>query len=111
MLGTLHARGAAEAVRVMCYAAEIDPTEIATPFVFVVIAAGWIDRNIVRRVVEVGFLAPDDELAILTSPDTDDLHLSSGGAEALARWSGLNVESIQHAIGERARRLAAPSLP
>jgi type IV secretory pathway ATPase VirB11/archaellum biosynthesis ATPase len=106
MLGTLHARSAAEAVRVMCYEAEIARAEIAVPFVFAVISAGWVGHEVVRRVVELGFLAPNGELTSLTAFESDELRLRPAGLEGLARWSGLEVDAIQHTIGDRARQLA-----
>ena len=105
MLGTLHALGAAEAVRVMCYEADVDPTELTTPFVFAVISAGWRGADIVRRVVELGFRAPDGELTILTTRGSEKLHLAPAGIEALARWSDLEARLVQDAIEDRARRL------
>ena len=66
MLGTLHARSASEAVRVMCCEAGIARAQIGVPFVFAVISA-WVGREIVRRVVELGFLASDGELTSLTT--------------------------------------------
>jgi hypothetical protein len=39
LLGTLHARSAAEAVQVMCEAAELARTDVFTPFVFAIISA------------------------------------------------------------------------
>ncbi|MBV9579196.1 MAG: hypothetical protein JO057_11475 [Chloroflexi bacterium] len=105
MVGTLHARSVAEAVRVMCYAAEVGPTEIAAPFVFAVIWAGWVGNDVVRRVVELGFLAPDGKLTVLSAPtDDDDLRLDPAGAQALADWSGLSPSLIQAEIAERARQ-------
>lgn len=106
MLGTLHARGAAEAVRVMCYEAEIDPSEVSTPFVFAVISAGWRGADIVRRVAELGFRAPDGELTILTTRGTEELRLLPAGVEALARWSVLEAGLVQREIADRARQLA-----
>ena len=112
MLGTLHARSAAEAVQVMCYEAEIARAEVATPFVFAVISAGWIGGEIVRRVVELGFLAPDGELTSLTTFESDALRLQPGGLETLAAWSGLEADAIQQAIALRAEKLAtAPFVP
>jgi type IV secretory pathway ATPase VirB11/archaellum biosynthesis ATPase len=108
MLGTLHARSAAEAVRVMCYEAEIARDEIRVPFVFAVISAGWVGREIVRRVVELGFLAPDGELTSLTTFDADELRLHSHGVEALATWSGLDPDAVHHSIAQRAEQLATP---
>jgi type IV secretory pathway ATPase VirB11/archaellum biosynthesis ATPase len=106
MLGTLHARGAAEAVRVLCYEAEIDPTELTTPFVFAVISAGWRGVDVVRRVVELGFRAPDGGLTILTSRGPDVLRLAPAGVEALVRWSGLEAALVQREIADRAGQLA-----
>ncbi len=56
LLGTLHARSAAEAVRVMCDEAEVARTEVTTPFVFAIISAGWSDQRLLRRIVELGLL-------------------------------------------------------
>ncbi len=103
MLGTLHARGVAEAARVMCDEAQVDLHDIATPFVFAVISAGWSGREIVRRVVELGFLAPDGELTVLTAAGGEGLHLVPAGVEAFARWTGLNPSLIRQAIADRAR--------
>ena len=105
MLGTLHARDAAEAVRVMCYEADLDPAEVTAPFVFAVISAGWRGVDIVRRVVELGLRTPDGELTILTTRADEELRLVPAGAEALARWSGSEAGLVQRAIGDRARQL------
>ena len=108
MLGTLHARSASEAVRVMCYEAEIARAEIGVPFVFAVISAGWVGREIVRRVVELGFLASDGELTGLTTFESDELRLQAHGIDALASWSGLDADAIHQAIAVRTEKLATP---
>ncbi len=105
ILGTLHARSAAEAVRVMCYEAEVARTEITTPFIFAIVSAGWSGRDVVRRVVELGFLAPDGELTSLAQRSADALRLLPEGAAALASWSGLSAEDVECAIVDRAQRL------
>ena len=107
MLGTLHARAVAEAAHVMCYEAQIAQTEIATPFVFAVISAGWSGGQIVRRVVELGLLGPGGELTMLTASGTQGLHLIPAGVEALARWRGLDAGLVQSAIADRARQLTS----
>jgi hypothetical protein len=107
MLGTLHARSAAEAVREMCFEAHLTRAEIVTTFVFAVISAGWSGREVVRRVVELGFLTPGSELTVLSALGPDGLILEPLGVRALAAWSGLRVEAVQWAIASRARRLTS----
>jgi energy-coupling factor transporter ATP-binding protein EcfA2 len=112
MLGTLHARSAAEAVRVMCFEADLERAEIVSPFMFAVLSAGWSGREIVRRVVELGFLAPGGDLTVLSTPGPDGLKLDPVGAGALAEWSGLTAEAVQDAVADHASRLStSPSLP
>jgi hypothetical protein len=112
ILGTLHARSAAEAVRVMCYEGEIERSDVATPFVFVVVSAGWSGREIVRHVVELGFFAPDGALTTLAGrADDDTLHLQPAGIGALASWSDLGPNDVECAIAERAQQLAARTAP
>ncbi len=111
MLGTLHARTAAEAVRVMCYEAEVARTDISTPFVFVVVSAEWSGREIVRHVVELGFLAPDGELTTLARRAADGFQLQPAGTAALAGWTGLSANVVECAIVERAQQLAALNSP
>jgi energy-coupling factor transporter ATP-binding protein EcfA2 len=107
MLGTLHARSAAEAVRVMCYEADVARADIVPPFVFAVMSAEWSGREVVRRVVELGFLAPGGELTALSAPGRAGLTLDPRGAEALGAWSGVTGDVVQDAIAHRVRRLSA----
>ena len=111
MLGTLHARSAAEAIRVMCYEGELVRTEIGAPFVFVVVSAGWSGRDMVREVVELGFLAPDGELTSLAGRRADTLQLEAPGIAALANWSSRDAAAVEHAIAERAQQLAIRTTP
>jgi type IV secretory pathway ATPase VirB11/archaellum biosynthesis ATPase len=111
MLGTLHARSAAEAVRVMCYEGELARTDIGAPFVFVVVSAGWSGRDIVREVVELGFLAPDGELTRLAARRADTLQLEPAGIAALVSWSGRDADLVEHAIAEHAQQLAMRTTP
>jgi type IV secretory pathway ATPase VirB11/archaellum biosynthesis ATPase len=111
MLGTLHARSAADALRVMCLEAELARTEFSTPFLFAVMSAGWSGQHIVRRVVELGFLAPTGELTTLTEAGPDGLKPHSAGFEALASWSTLGAAEVQRAIAGRARQLASVTTP
>jgi hypothetical protein len=112
MLGTLHARNVREALRVMCFEAELTRAEIAAPFVFAVLSAGWSGQEIVRRVVELGFLAPGAELTVLSRLGPDGVTLDPIGGEALAAWSGLTVGTVKGAIADRAQRLStSPSVP
>jgi type IV secretory pathway ATPase VirB11/archaellum biosynthesis ATPase len=105
MFGTLHARSAAEAVRVMCYEADVQLDALATPFVFTVIAAHWQGQHIVRRVVELGFLSPDGNLTILARSDADAVCLEPAGLRSLADWSGVAANEVESQIGDRAARL------
>jgi type IV secretory pathway ATPase VirB11/archaellum biosynthesis ATPase len=107
LLGTLHARSAAEAVRVMCDEAEVARTEVMTPFVFVIISAGWSDQRVVRRVVELGLLAPTGVLTILTTAGPHGLILSPTGVDALAAWTRLAVAVIQSGIDAHVAALTA----
>jgi energy-coupling factor transporter ATP-binding protein EcfA2 len=95
IFGTLHARSAAEAVRVLCYESQTPREHLTTPFVFAVIAAGWRGQRIERRVVELGFLPPSGDLV----PVTD---LSPGALETLAAWAGLSVAEVESQISNRA---------
>jgi hypothetical protein len=96
MFGTLHARTASEAVAVLCDEAEMPRTELGTAFVFAVIAAGWRGQDIVRRVVELGFLSPAGELALLTEQAAlDGPRLDRAGLHALAAWSGVSAAEIE----------------
>jgi hypothetical protein len=105
MFGTLHARSAAEAVRVMCYEADVQLDALATPFVFAVIAAHWQGQHIVRRVVELGFLPPRGNLTVLTRPDAEAVCLEPAGLRSLADWSGESADAVASQIGDRAARL------
>ena len=94
MIGTLHARSAAEALQVMCYEAERMPRDIAAPFLFAAIAAYWEGQAIVRRVTEVGFLPPGGELVLVMRSNADQLSLERAGLEALAAWSGVEIAEL-----------------
>lgn len=93
MLGTLHARSAEESLQVMCDEAGIRPSDLRTPFVFAVVSAQRTTDRIIRRVVEIGFLPPGDNL--------HRLH-----PESLAAWSGEPQMEVQSALAERAAQLA-----
>jgi hypothetical protein len=107
MFGTLHARSSAEAVRVMCYEADVQLDTLATPFVFAVIAAHWQGQHIVRRVVELGFVPPAGSLTVLTRSDTDAeaVCFEPAGLRSLADWSGESADEVESQIGGRAARL------
>ena len=107
VLGTLHARSAAEAVEVICEEAGVSRTEVTTPFVFAIISAGWSHQRVVRRVVELGLLAPTGVLTLLTSPGPRGLVLSPTGVEALAVWTGVAVAEVQSGIGAHVAELTA----
>ncbi len=89
MVGTLHARSAAEAAAVLRAGANRLPAELRPPFVLVGIPAHWQGQDIVRRVVELGFLSPSGELTQLTTPS-----LSPAALRALAAWSGVPAAEI-----------------
>lgn len=97
MFGTLHARSAAEAVRVLCYEAGLARGELSTPFVFAVIAAGWRGQRIERRVVELGFLPPTGDVVVLT----DDSRLLGSGVATLAAWAGIRADEVESQITAR----------
>jgi hypothetical protein len=105
MLGTLHARSASEAVRVMCYEADVELDALSTPFVFAVIAAHWEGQQIVRRVIELGFLPPAGDLITLTRAAPDGPSLEPGSLRTLADWSGEAAADIESQIARRASRL------
>jgi hypothetical protein len=105
MFGTLHARSAAEAVRVMCYEAQVEQDAVAAPFVFAVIAAHWQGQHIVRRVIELGFLAPCGDLTVLTRADAEAGCLEPSGLQSLADWSGESAAAVESQIADRAARL------
>jgi hypothetical protein len=86
VFGTLHARNSAEAVRVMCYEARLAEPPRDAPFVFVVVQAGWVGRQIERHIVDLGFLSPDGSLHDL---------LDDSGIEVLAAWSGHRAEDVR----------------
>jgi type IV secretory pathway ATPase VirB11/archaellum biosynthesis ATPase len=113
MLGTLHADTATEAAAVLCTEAELPAAELHTAFVFVVIAASWRGQDIVRRVVELGFLSPRGELSPLTArparanPSLDPAGLDSptldpSGLRTLAAWSGVATTAIASDLRRRA---------
>jgi hypothetical protein len=109
MLGTLHARSAAEALRVMCFESKVPRAEIEAPFVFAVVSAGWRGREIIRRVVELGFLAPDGGLTGLLVRPADEQRFLPEGTQALGKWSGYSTTSVECEILERASKLNASS--
>ena len=95
IFGTLLARSAAEALRVLCYESQTPQERLATPFVFAVISAGWRGQHIERRVVELGFLPPAGDLVLLTD-------LPSGALQSLAAWAAMSVADVRSQIAERA---------
>jgi energy-coupling factor transporter ATP-binding protein EcfA2 len=99
IFGTLHARSAAEALRVLCYESQTPRDRLATAFVFAVIAAGWRGQHIERRVVELGFLPPSGDLVLLTD-------LLPTALASLAAWTGLPVGDVQSQIADRAAQPA-----
>jgi type IV secretory pathway ATPase VirB11/archaellum biosynthesis ATPase len=105
MLGTLHARSAAEALRVMSHEAEIQLDTLSTPFVFAVIVAHWQGQHIVRRVIELGFLPPHGELIALTHDGQPGcLCLEPAGLRTLADWSGNSAADVESQIADRIAR-------
>jgi energy-coupling factor transporter ATP-binding protein EcfA2 len=101
VFGTLHARNSAEAVRVMCYEARLTEPPRDAPFVFPIVQAGWVGRQIERRVVEVGFLSSDGELHDV---------LGESGAEVLAAWMRLPPEAVREQIASSTTRFEATTL-
>ncbi len=96
MFGTLHARTAAEAAAVLYAESNLRPAELRTPFVFVVLAAHWRGQQIVRRVVELGFLSPSGELSVLTHPSAQGIpRLDRAGLHALAAWTSVATTEIE----------------
>jgi type IV secretory pathway ATPase VirB11/archaellum biosynthesis ATPase len=96
MLGTLHADTAAEAAAVLSSEAGLPRAELHTAFVFVVIAASWRGQDIVRRVVELGFLSPEGELTPLTAHSArGSPRLDLAGLQALATWSSVAATEIE----------------
>ncbi len=105
MFGTLHARTAAEAASVLCSEAELPRTELHTAFVLVVIAANWRGQDIVRRVVELGFLSPEGELTPLTAHSArGSPRLDPAGLQALATWSSVAATEIESDLERHAAR-------
>jgi type IV secretory pathway ATPase VirB11/archaellum biosynthesis ATPase len=103
MLGTLHARSAAEAASILYAEAELPPAELKTPFVFVVVAAHWQGQDIVRRVTELGFLSPGGELTVLTTRSSLGTQtLNHLGVAALAAWTAIPASEIESDLGQRA---------
>jgi hypothetical protein len=105
MIGTLHARSAEEAVQVMCFEAERKPHDIAAPFMFAAIAAYWEGQSIARRVVEVGFLPRGRNLVLVAQSNGDRLAVQPGGLQALANWSGVEVDRLQAQIADGVAQL------
>jgi energy-coupling factor transporter ATP-binding protein EcfA2 len=105
IIGTLHARSGAEALRVMCYEADLDADTLAAPFVFVVLTAHWQGQHIVREVTELGFLSPYCGLSPLARNAAGGLSLDTHGLHALADWSGVPVGDVRAEIAERAAQL------
>jgi type IV secretory pathway ATPase VirB11/archaellum biosynthesis ATPase len=101
MFGTLHARTAAEAAAVLYAESNLRPAEVDTPFVFVVLAAHWRGQEIVRRVVELGFLSAQGELTQLAIPSFNGQVL-----QALADWSGIPTNDIESDLARRAAHWA-----
>jgi hypothetical protein len=75
------------------------------------VSAAWSGREIVRQVVELGFLASDGEPTTLASRAADGFQLQPAGTAALARWTGLSANVVECAIVERAQQLAARHTP
>ncbi len=104
MVGTLHARSSAEAAAVLFAEAELPPAELHAPFVLVVLAAHWQGQQIVRRVVELGFLSPSGDLTPLTtySPRAA-ASLDSAGLQALATWTGVPATEIESDLARQSK--------
>ena len=102
IVGTLHARSASEAVRVMCAEADIPRSALATGFLIAVVVAGWSGAKIVRQVAELGFLPPTGEIQTLANVGLNGPHFERGGLECLATWTGVAVERIELEIAARA---------
>jgi flagellar protein FlaI len=108
MVGTLHARSAAEAVEVMAYESEVPRSELAAPFVLAVISARRTDQGVVRRVVEIGFLPPlSGDLELLVS----DLNPTRVSRDTLAAWAGRSKSGVEAEIDRRAAQLAGLEPP
>jgi len=103
MLGTLHARTAAEAAAVLYSEAGLQPVDLHTAFVFVVLAATWRGQDVVRRVVELGFLSPAGELTLLTHQSAQGSpRLDQAGLQALATWTGAPPTEIETDLARQA---------
>jgi hypothetical protein len=102
MVGTLHARSAADALRVVCYEADLRPHDLGVPFVFVAISAYRDGPRIVRRVSQVGFLPPSGDLVLLAGETSDSIRLEPSGVHALADWTGVRPAELEAGLAERA---------
>jgi energy-coupling factor transporter ATP-binding protein EcfA2 len=100
IFGTLHARSAAEAVRVMSYEADVSVGALDSPFLFAVIGARWDGPRVVRRLTELAFLPPSGDLVLL-----DRLDLDAPAVQSLAAWSGLPADEVHTQIVGRAAEL------
>jgi len=103
MVGTLHADSASEATAVLCAAAEMQPAELKTAFIFVVIAANRHGQDIVRRVVELGFQSPAGEFALLTHKSPQGRpRVDKAGLHAMSVWTGASVPEIETELARHA---------
>ena len=60
------------------------------------LAAHWRGQEIVRRVVELGFLSPSGELSVLTRPSAQGIpRLDHAGLHALAAWTSVATTEIE----------------
>jgi energy-coupling factor transporter ATP-binding protein EcfA2 len=102
IIGTLHARSSAEAVLVMCDEAGVARTDLTTGFVLPVVVASRSGGEIIRRVVEIGFLPPAGEVVPLWSGRGG---LDPEGLAALAAWTGNTTARAEADIRDRGARL------
>ena len=98
LFGTLHARTAAEAVRVMCWESGVHRSELTAPFMLIVVEAHWSGNRIVRKLSELAILPPAGEPIDL---------LAASGADALATWTGLPAPQVRTEIADKVRLLGA----
>ena len=114
VLGTLHADNAAEAVAVMHDESRIPYDDIARVTLIVVLRAGRVPSGIIRRIVEIGLLLPDERgvrVIDVAGWDRPNARLAlpdpPAGLTALAAWAGAPLKSMAKEIERRAGFLEA----
>jgi len=81
----------------------LQPADLHTAFVFVVLTATSRGHDIVRRVVELGFLSPAGELTLLTHQSAQGSpRLDKAGLQALATWTGAPPTEIETDLARQA---------